>query len=454
MDSIDSRRILTLKSLPSAEGPVIHWMIRDQRADDNWALLYAQKLALKKCHPLMVVFTLPSTPPEATLRQCSFMLEGLREVEAKLRRKDIPLIVLNGPPAERLLRYIKKNKVSAIVSDFSPLRVHRGWQTEVAEHAEASFFAVDTHNIVPCRFVSQKQEYGAYTLRPKMRRLLPEFLTDFPPLRKHRYPLEAVLPPVNWVKVYKTLRVDRAVKPVSTFEPGGAAGRKVLRRFLTRGLTRYHDDRNNPALDAQSQLSPYLHFGQLAPQRVAWETQRYDSELTSQEAFLEELIVRRELSDNFCLCNDAYDSPDCFPPWARATLAAHRRDPRAYVYTDIQLECGETHDPLWNAAQREMVTRGKMHGYLRMYWAKKILEWTRSPEDAHRIALHLNDKYSLDGCDPNGYAGVAWSIGGVHDRPWFEREIFGKIRFMSYDGCKRKFDVAAYIAKGGRKRQP
>ena len=450
MSSVDTRRILTLKSLPSATGPVVYWMIRDQRADDNWALLYAQAIALKRHYPLVVAFTLPPIPLEATLRQCTFMLEGLKEVERKLHRKNIPLIVLTGPPVQRLLRFARRNRVSAVVSDFSPLRIHREWQTEVAEQVAASFFEVDTHNIVPCRFVSQKQEYGAYTLRPKISRLLPEFLTAFPPLRKHPYQLAVSPPKVDWVKAYKSLRVDRSVKPVSTFVPGTAAGRKVLRRFLTHGLERYHDGRNDPTPDAQSQLSPYLHFGQLAPQQVAWETQRYDADLKSQEAFLEELIVRRELSDNFCLYNDGYDSPEGFPTWARETLADHRRDPREYVYTDTQLERGETHDPLWNAAQREMTTRGKMHGYMRMYWAKKILEWTRSPEEAHRIALHLNDKYSLDGCDPNGYAGVAWSIGGVHDRPWFEREIFGKIRYMSYDGCKRKFDVAAYIAKIGR----
>ena len=165
-------------------------------------------------------------------------------------------------------------------------------------------------------------------------------------------------------------------------------------------------------------------------------------------SFIEELVVRRELADNFCLYHpDTYDSVSCFAGWAMKSLDERRADPREYIYTRAQFEHAKTHDDLWNACQREMVRTGKMHGYMRMYWAKKILEWTAGPEDAMKIAIYLNDKYELDGRDPNGYAGIAWSIGGIHDRAWFRRPIFGLIRYMSRNGCASKFDVDAYIAK-------
>jgi deoxyribodipyrimidine photo-lyase len=161
----------------------------------------------------------------------------------------------------------------------------------------------------------------------------------------------------------------------------------------------------------------------------------------------DQLIVRRELADNFCLYNPHYDTPQCFPEWAGRTLSDHARDARPYVYARERLEGGETHDDLWNAAQQEMAQSGKMHSYLRMYWAKKILEWTPSPAEALETVIALNDRYELDGRDPNGYAGAAWSVGGVHDRAWGERPVFGKIRYMSYNGCKSKFDVRAYTRR-------
>jgi len=218
-----------------------------------------------------------------------------------------------------------------------------------------------------------------------------------------------------------------------------------MRRFIDEDLSRYDDERNDPTKHAQSGLSPYLHFGQLSAQRLAREVQPSSVPREAKAAFLEELIVRRELSDNFCLWHRDYDLQTCFPDWAKRTLNEHRADPREYIYSYNQLRDAETHDSLWNAAQKELVIRGTMPGYLGMYWAKKILEWTESPETAMECAVSLNDTYQLDGRDPNGYAGVAWSIGGVHDRAWGEREVFGKVRFMSYNGCRRKFDVDAYI---------
>ena len=237
---------------------------------------------------------------------------------------------------------------------------------------------------------------------------------------------------------------------VSWIKPGEGAAQRALRRFLREGLRSYDEARNDPTVDGQSNLSPFLHFGHISAQRVPLEVRDSDVVGEPRDAFLEERIVRRELSDNFCFYNEDYDRFEGFPTWAQTTLKQHGGDRREYTYTLGQFESAGTHDELWNAAQMEMAKTGKMHGYMRMYWAKKILEWTESPEEALKIAMFLNDKYELDGRDPNGYVGCAWSIGGVHDRAWFERPVFGKIRYMSYNGCRSKFDVDSYVAKSGR----
>ena len=235
--------------------------------------------------------------------------------------------------------------------------------------------------------------------------------------------------------------------PVTWLKPGSNAALRRLDYFLEHTLSGYAWRRNDPNQPGQSQLSPYLHFGQLSPQRVAWEVRRlFPSGSPDSDAFLEELIVRRELADNYCFYTPDYDQTTAFPSWAQATLKEHLSDPRPASYLFAQLETAATADPLWNAAQNELVQTGKMHGYLRMYWAKKILEWSSQPQEALEAAVLLNDRYSLDGRDPNGYAGIAWSIGGVHDRPWPSRPVFGKVRSMTFGGAKKKFDTAKYIA--------
>lgn len=219
----------------------------------------------------------------------------------------------------------------------------------------------------------------------------------------------------------------------------------VMKYFLENKLFLYDKKRNDPTKDGQSNLSPYLHFGQISAQRIVLEVMKTNADEQSKNTFLEELIVRKELSDNYCFYNMNYDNFNGLPEWAKKTLNKHRDDRRKYIYTLEQFENAKTHDDLWNAAQMEMVKKGKMHGYMRMYWAKKILEWSESPEQAFKIAIYLNDKYELDGRDPNGYTGIAWSLGGLHDRAWNERPIFGKVRYMNYNGCKSKFDVIKYI---------
>jgi len=420
-------------------------MSRDQRVADNWALLYAQELARGTRQPIIVIALPGADYPGMSYRQAVFSVEGLRQVEQTLARLNIAFLAASGEAQTTLVKLLKRFKAGLLVTDFSPVRQSRAWKQAMADRSAIPIHEVDAHNIVPAWVASDKQEYAAYTFRPKVNRLLGEFLTDFPRLSKNPHRLDGEMPTTKWDRLAALIATDKSVKPVAGFQPGENAARDALKRFLKAGISDYADRRNDPNAGAQSGLSPYLHFGQISAQRVALEAQRSGGDLKSLESFLEELIVRKELSDNYCLYNDRYDSFDGFPVWARESLNEHRSDPREHVYTRDEFEAARTHDHLWNASQLEMVKTGKMHGYLRMYWAKKILQWSVTPEDALATALYLNDRYELDGHDPNGYTGVAWSVGGVHDRPWFERDIFGKVRYMSESGCRRKFDVEEYI---------
>jgi len=442
---MDPERVWNLNREQPRTGSVIYWMSRDQRVHDNWALLHAQELAQEARVAVAVVFCLVPEFLNATIRQYGFMLRGLEEVEHDLAARKIPFFLLTGSPEKTLPGFLRTTGAGLLVTDFDPLRIKQAWRHAVARKIQIPLLEVDAHNIVPCRVASPKQEYGAYTIRPKLKRLLPRFLTEFPALKRHPFSWQGTTEPVDWAAARKSLKVKLAVPEVSWLLPGEKAARQALRSFIERRLPRYAEDRNDPALLGQSDLSPYLHFGQLSAQRAALSVIKSNAERKSKDAFLEELIIRRELSDNFCLYNSSYESSACFPAWSRNSFAKHRMDRREHLYTLKEFEEARTHDDLWNAAQTEMKKRGKMHGYLRMYWAKKILEWAETPEQAMAIAIYLNDTYELDGRDPNGYAGIAWSIGGVHDRAWGERRIFGKVRYMSYEGCRSKFDVQAYI---------
>ena len=444
---VDPRRVRVVKRGSIGTDPVFYWMSRDQRVKDNWALLFAQELALERKVPLGVVFSLAPRFLNATSRQYGFMLKGLREVESRLAKLNIPFFLLIGSPEQELPAFLARHQISGLVTDFDPLRIKQFWKKEVAAQLESNIHEVDARNIVPCWEASNKKEYAAYTLRPKIHRALPDFLKDFPLVQKHPFPWPQKVKGTDWHEAEISLKIDRSVPEVDWLVPGEKEAAANLEHFLTKKLSAYASRRNDPTKDGVSNFSPYLHFGQISAQRVALEVQKKKAKKESKDAFLEELIVRRELSDNFCFYNPDYDRFAGFPEWAQKTLNEHRGDQREHLYSLEQFEAGKTHDDLWNAAQMEMVHRGKMHGYLRMYWAKKILEWTGSPEEALEVAILLNDKYELDGRDTNGYVGIAWSIGGVHDRAWQERPIFGKIRYMSYGGCKAKFKVKTYIQK-------
>ncbi len=374
----------------------------------------------------------------------SFMRKGLVELQEKLKQCNIGFRILEQSPDVALPSFLRTIDAHLLVSDFDPLRIKQQWKKKLIASLKVPFYEVDTHNIVPAWIISDKKEYAAYTLRPKIKRVLGDYLTDIPAVQHH---------PFNWnnapLVVPETLRKESIASQTTEAYPwvqaGEAAASMAASNFVQQRLENYIKTRNNPCLDGQSGLSPYLHFGQLSPQRLAWMVSRFDLSVETKETFLEELVVRRELADNFCYYESAYDRFAGFPDWARKTLDQHRKDKRAYVYSLAELENGTTHEILWNACQQDLVQSGKLHGFLRMYWAKKILEWTPDPETALEYAIALNDRYSLDGRDPNGYTGIAWSMGGVHDRAWRERSVFGKIRYMNEVGCRRKFDVERYI---------
>jgi deoxyribodipyrimidine photo-lyase len=451
-------------------GPVVYWMNREIRTDDNWSLYFAQDLAKESDVPLVVVYNLVPGFLSGQNRHLTFKVDGLKEVEKKLHDKNIPFNLIideKDNSAKQIVNFCKKMKAGALVTDFYPLNLPKKWNQEIWKDLEIPFYEVDSHNIVPARdSVFKKPEYAARTIRPKIYKRISEFLVNFPYLTKQeKTPKELKSEKIDWNKILpKENRED-----FDWITPGEEAAKKALKKFIKDTLPNYAFDRNDPNKKGQSDLSPYLHYGMLSAHTIAlavveWvgrpiveilsdSINRAKNDLPAEQmtkldhagAFLEELIIRKELSDNFCLYQKNYDNPACFEPWAAESLHRHLNDEREYVYSLEEFEKAQTHDDLWNAAQMEMVNRGKMHGYMRMYWAKKILEWTENPADAMKIAIELNDKYELDGRDPNGYAGIAWSIGGTHDRPWFERKIFGQIRYMNRNGCEKKFNVDEYI---------
>ncbi|CAG0884475.1 unnamed protein product [Cyprideis torosa] len=344
---------------------------------------------------------------------------------------------------------------NSVVADFSPLKIALQWIEGVKgalDKMDVPLIQVDAHNVVPVWETSDKQEYAARTIRRKIHDRLKEFGTEFPPLVPH--PAKEAAERIDWQALYDWLEVDESIGPVKWATPGTAAGLRVLEEFLTKRMKKY-EKRNDPNEEALSNLSPWFHYGQVAPQRAILEVSlSRKANPKAADSFIEEALVRRELSDNFCFYNPRYDSIEGAADWARKTLNDHKNDVREYLYSFEEFEGSRTHDDLWNAAQIQLVREGKMHGFLRMYWAKKILEWTTSPEEALAFAIKLNDKYELDGRDPNGFVGCMWSICGIHDQGWTERPIFGKIRYMNYAGCKRKFDVVKFVNKYGAKAYP
>ncbi len=394
---------------------------------------------------LLVVFCLTQDFPDTNPAQIDFMKNGLQPIVNELQKFNIGWIYLKNQPNRVLPKLLAEIDAHSLICDFNPLKTHNNWKKQLREQLSIPIHEVDSHNIIPAWTASSKKEYAAYTIRPKIKRLLDDFLTEIPALSPHPYPCPATLSSEQTMWEIPAVK-DRATSSPLIIPSGPAEALAAAERFIRDGLKAYGTRRNDPCQNGQSGLSPYLHFGQLSAQRLTRMVLATKAAEEVTEPFLEELIVRRELSDNYCLYEKNYDNMEGFSEWAQTTLNQHRKDTRDYCYSLEALEKGQTHELLWNCCQRDLVENGKLHGFLRMYWAKKILEWTMNPETALKYAITLNDRYSIDGHDPNGYTGVAWSIGGVHDRAWGERPVFGKIRYMNEAGCRRKFDVKTYIA--------
>lgn len=395
---VNTSSVYKLNNKEINKGDIVYFMSRELRVEDNWGLIFATELAKEYKRKLKVIIVLDSN--YYSKHQLTFLVNGLKFLRKNLEKNNINFAITEKTPKKNEL------KAGAIIVDFNPINL----QDDLAKNADCSVFEVDSHNITPTRFISNKQEFSAATLRRKIYANIAGFLTEYP----------------------KTYEYE---KTPAHFE---------LESFIQNKLEEYSTKKNDPNEDMTSKLSPYLHFGFISSQRIALEILKASASRENKEAFLEELIVRKELSDNFCLFNKNYKNLNGILTWAIETLESHKSDIRTYKYCLQEFEYAQTHDSLWNKIQLNLLEKGRIHGYLRMYWAKKIMEWSNSPEEALETAIYLNDTYALDGIDPNGYVGILWSIGGIHDRPFSNRLVTGKIRYMSIGGCKKKFDVIKY----------
>jgi len=427
---------------------VLYWMQASQREAYNHALEYAVKQANQLKRPVVACFGLTDEFPEANLRHYTFMLEGLCATQAALAERGIQLVVRRGSPPQVAADLAAE--AAMLVADRGYLRVQKQWRFDLAGLVGCRAMQVETDVVVPVDEASDKEEYAARTLRPKTHRLWDRYLA---PMRRTHLRRDSLGLRLGGIAIddtdaaLKPLTIDRTVPPSPAFAGGTAQADKRLRRFVADRLAHYHERRNDPAGDWQSDMSPYLHFGQISPIAIALAVRKADGVPDEAvDAYLEELIVRRELSMNFVEHNPRYDAFESLPGWARATLRQHARDHRPAEYSLEQLERAETDDPYWNAAATEMRVTGKMHNYMRMYWGKRIIEWTATPAEAFERAVYLNNRWELDGRDPNSFAGVAWCF-GKHDRPWAERSVFGTVRTMTAGGLERKFDMDAYAEK-------
>ncbi len=440
-------RARELNSQPVRPGArhVLYWMRANRRATFNHALAFAAGVANAHNLPLLCCETLSFDDPYASDRLHSFVLEGVPENARRLRELGAGYVFSlrrrwsdPGDVVERLAA-----EAAAVVTDDHP--------THPAPPAfPVAAWAVDSSCIVPMSQIPGKQ-YAAYTIRPRIRRLLERFLKPVPPVRlgrryskgAHDFHTEVACERIP--ALLASCKIDHTVAPSPSFRGGTPAAEKRLDDFLERNLRRYARERNEPSAHATSGLSPYLHFGQISSLEVALRAGEHAKRhKLIADAFLEELIVRRELAFNFARYANRCDSLKELPDWAQRTLAQHAADPRPFVYSRDHFVDARTHDALWNAAQKEMLRRGYVHNYCRMYWGKKILEWSPAYEEALETAIYIHDRFSLDGRDPNTYVNILWCF-GLHDRPWPERPVFGQVRAMSRAGVERKIKVEAYI---------
>ena len=446
---IEPDRIQLLNESPIDDNGqyVLYWMQQSQRAAMNPALEHAAHLANKLDLPLITAFSLYSNYPDANERHFAFMLEGLAETSESLANRKVKMVVRLGSLPDIIADLAQQ--AALIVCDHGYLRHQRKWRKELAATTNKRLIQVEGDVVVPVETTSDKREWAARTIRKKVNQHRDHYIKQIPTtkLKKSSLPLRLTsdIDLQQWQPALEEMHIDHSVHPVDRFRSGTQAARKRLTRFLRKGLPGYAKARNDPSEPQASELSPYLHFGQISPVEIAIKVQR--NSVASEEdknAFLEELIVRRELACNFVYYTHDYDSFACLPEWAQKTLSEHKNDQRPTRYSRNELDKANTADPYWNAAMQEMVKTGYMHNYMRMYWGKKLLEWCNTPEDAYATALYLNNRYFLDGRDPNSYSNVAWLF-GLHDQAWAERKIYGKVRYMSANGLKSKFNIDKYV---------
>ncbi|MCW4022050.1 MAG: deoxyribodipyrimidine photo-lyase, partial [Candidatus Bathyarchaeota archaeon] len=416
---IEKERIKLLNNQQLAQGSfVVYWMQATQRTEHNQALDYSIRLANKLNQPVLVYFAVTNKYPEANQRHYYFMLEGLKEIQSNLNQKNTPFLIQNISPEVGVCEVAKN--ASTVVVDAGYTKTEKQWRKYVASHISCPLVQIECNVVVPVELASSKEEYSAATIRRKIMPMLTKFLVlNKPPV------LEKTKIKTNFSSfeitdlddAVQNLNIDTSVQPVKTFHGGTNQAKQHLKLFIEKKLDKYHQ-RNNPTTDFLSNMSPYLHFGQISPIFVALTV--LESNNPNMDAYLEELIIRRELAFNFVFYNNNYDSFEGLPDWTKKSLNEHKNDPRDSPYSLAELEHAKTHDAYWNVAQKQMLVTGKMHGYMRMYWGKKIIEWTKNPQTAYKYMLYLNNKYELDGRDPNGFTGVAWCF-GKHDRPWKER---------------------------------
>ncbi len=424
---------------------VLYWMQAAQRTRYNHALEHAIDRANVLNLPVVCCFGLTDGYPEANARHYQFMLEGLRDVGANLKKRGIAFVFDKNEPSKVAIKWARE--AAEVVVDMGYVRPCRRWRDEASDGIDCRLTQVESGVVVPVETVSDKREYAARTIRPKLHKLWDEYLEPMQELEaKHKCDgrlAKGELDASDPATLLASLDVDDSVPGSEQYEGGENKARAMLDSFMKHKLDGYADGRNEPSSDKHSYMSMYLHFGQISPLEIALEV-RDAKAGEDTKSYLEELIIRRELAKNFVWFEPDYDSYKCLPDWAKKTLAEHRNDERPTVYTRDDLEKAKTDDPYWNAAMDQLRLTGFMHNYMRMYWGKKVLEWTNTPEYGYDTLLYLNNKYFIDGRDPNSYSNVAW-IFGLHDRPWTERSVFGKVRYMNAKGLERKFDMTSYV---------
>ncbi len=451
---LDRVRSLNDYSVNTGGDHVLYWPQMNRRARTNHALAHAITLANELSLPLLVYEALTCSYPHSNDRMHTFILEGVPENAKRLRAMGAGYVFYlrrRTTDANDVL-YRAAERAAAVVTDDYPTFIAAKHNPSVAAKVGCPFLAVDSSCIVPMAKLA-KREYAAYTIRPKIHKLLPEYLKPFkmPELKRKwdgTQPLAGFHTDVTHegiAALVGSCEIDHSIKPSIPFRGGAEVAEKRLAQFCKKHLHHYGEARNEPSEHATSNLSPYLHFGHISALDIALTVRDYGLEHGfGTDEYLEELIVRRELAFNYSRHVERPESFSNLPDWAKATLRKHATDERNPVYDREQFERAETHDDLWNATQKEMLLRGKIHGYYRMYWGKKIIEWSETCQEALETMIYLHDRYALDGRDPNTYTNILWCF-GLHDRPWTERAVFGQIRWMSYDGMKRKTDTAAYL---------